>query len=107
MVVTGALKRGDRGPVMTGSVWSADLSGGYGSVTLTAEGDSLFVSLDRSGSSETGIAHRLVMTEELRSIAEQPLEAGEVMKIEAVPGSGKTTAIREWCRVRTRMNNNE
>ena len=52
VAITGVLKRSDNGPIMTGSEWTADFCGEYGSVTLTAEGDSLLVSLDRQGQSE-------------------------------------------------------
>ena len=31
-------------------------------------------------------------------LATAPVPVGETMKIEAMPGSGKTTAVREWCR---------
>ena len=43
-------------------------------------------------------------SEAWQSLVEEPLGHGErLKKVEAAPGSGKTTALREWCRARPNM----
>ena len=81
--------------------WTAQLSDG-GVVTLRWQDGNRNVLLrkERRGEGEEeGTARRLLESQDWMECVRQPLSSDEVMKIEAAPGSGKTTALREWCRV--------
>eukprot|EP00929_Paragymnodinium_shiwhaense_P016913 TRINITY_DN125643_c0_g1_i1.p1 TRINITY_DN125643_c0_g1~~TRINITY_DN125643_c0_g1_i1.p1 ORF type:complete len:664 (+),score=172.46 TRINITY_DN125643_c0_g1_i1:78-2069(+) len=101
--VTGRLQeQGDR--------WTATLSDG-GALTLRwkdarngeAAQEKVLLRKERRGGQpvENGEARPLVVSEEWQAIVHQALRPGELMKVEAAPGSGKTTALREWCRNQT------
>ena len=38
------------------------------------------------------------MSKDWKSIVQQTVASEETMAVSAAPGSGKTTALREWCR---------
>jgi len=76
--------------------WHARLAGGFEpeeiSLTTTQLGATL-----RRGQGET-VAHVLTMSKKWLRIIDQHVKAGETMLIDAAPGSGKSTVLREWCR---------